>query len=140
MIAGMLDDPERDPRLADALRRTPLSNASLSDDQLRSRIIVAGRTRLAQLRARQRPWWEWTAAWARVAVPVGLAASLAAGVLLVQSANSVESASSVAAADTVTASGVILSAAAGNAASPQVGDELVAQASDDWLLTQVMSR
>ncbi len=139
MIAGMFDDPERDPRLAEALRGTPTPSASLGDDQLHSRIMGAARPRLAQLRARQRPWWEWTATWARVAVPVGLAASLASGVLLVQTTTSGESISSVA-ADTVTASGVILSAAAGTTGSPQVGDELVAQASDDWLLTQVMSR
>ena len=139
MIAGMLHDPERDPRLADALRGTPMPIGSLNDEQLHSRIMAAARPRLAQFRARQRSWWEWTAGWARVAVPVGLAASLAAGVLLVQSPSSGESLSSVA-ADTTTASGVILSAAAGGTESPQVGDELVAQASDDWLLTQVMSR
>jgi hypothetical protein len=138
MIARMFDDPERDSRLADALRGTPTPSSSLGDDQLRSRIMAAARVRVAQLRSRQRPWWEWTAAWARVAVPVGLAASLAAGVLLVQNPTSIEIVS--VAADTVTASGVILSAAAGTTGSPQVGDELVAQASDDWLLTQVMSR
>jgi anti-sigma factor RsiW len=138
MIAGMFDDPERDPRLAETLRGMPTPRAS-GDDQLHSRIMAAARPRLAQLRARQRPWWEWTAAWARVAVPVGLAASLAAGVLLLQSTATVQSISSVA-ADTVTASGVILSAASGITGSPQVGDELVAQASDDWLLSQVMSR
>jgi anti-sigma factor RsiW len=139
MIAGMFDDPERDPRLADALRGMPTPSASLGDDQVHSRIMAVARPRLAQLRTRQRPWWEWTASWARVAVPVGLAASLAAGVLLVQSTTSVGSITGVA-TDTVTASGVILSAAAGTTGSPQVGDELVAQASDDWLLTQVMSR
>jgi len=139
MIAGMLGDPERDPRLADALRRTQEQGASLDDDQLHARIVAAARPRLFQLRARQRPWWEWTAAWARVAVPVGIAASLAAGVLLIQSPSSADSISNVA-ADTVTASGLILSAAAGAAESPQVGDLLVAQASDDWLLTQVMTR
>jgi hypothetical protein len=139
MMAGMFHDPERDPRLADALRGTPGPGGPLDDQQLHSRIMAAARPRLAQLRARQRPWWEWTAGWARVAVPVGLAASLAAGVLLVRSPSSGESLSSIA-ADTTTASGVILSAAAGGTGSPQVGDELVAQASDDWLLTQVMSQ
>ncbi len=139
MIAGMFDDPERDPRLAQALRGAPAPDTSLDDDRLRGRIMAAARPRLAQLRARQRPWWEWTAAWARVAVPVGLAASLAAGVLLIGSPTPVESVSSVA-ADTVTASGVILGAAAGATGSPQVGDALVAQASDDWLLTQIMIR
>jgi negative regulator of sigma E activity len=139
MIAGMFNDPERDPRLADALRGSPMPGGSLDDEQLHSRIMSAARPRLAQLRAWPRPWWEWTAGWARVAVPVGLAASLVAGVLLVRSPSSGESLSSVA-ADTTTASGVILSAAAGGTGSPQVGDELVAQASDDWLLTQVMSQ
>jgi hypothetical protein len=139
MIAGMFRDPERDPRLADALRATQAEGALLEDDSLPARIIAVARPHLAQLRARQRPWWEWTARWARVAVPVGLAASLAAGVLLIQSPSWRDSISNVA-ADTVTASGVILSAAAGTTGSPQVGDQLVAQASDDWLLTQVMSR
>jgi hypothetical protein len=139
MIAGMFDDPERDPRLAHALRGAPAPDTSLDDDRLRGRIMAAARPRLAQLRARRRPWWEWTAAWARVAVPVGLAASLAAGVLLIGSPTTAESVSSVA-ADTVTASGVILGAAAGATGSPQVGDALVAQASDDWLLTQIMIR
>jgi negative regulator of sigma E activity len=139
MIAGMFNDPERDPRLGDVLRGQPARSASLDDDALQARITSAAAPRLAQLRARQRAWWEWTAAWARVAVPVGLAASLAAGVLLVRSPATVESSSSVA-ADTVTASGLILSAAAGTTGSPQVADELVAQPSDDWLLDQVMSR
>ncbi|HEY7634802.1 MAG TPA: hypothetical protein VH763_04620 [Gemmatimonadales bacterium] len=138
MLAEMLADPERDPRLAEALLQTQVPCPSLTEDQLRFSILDAGRSRLAQLRARQRPWWEWTAGWARVAVPVGLAASLAAGVLLVRNPSVVQSAAS--AADSVTASGVMLSAAAGTTGSPQVGDELVAEASDDWLLTQVMSR
>jgi hypothetical protein len=139
MIAGMFKDPERDSRLADALRRTATPSSSLDDDQLRSRIMAAARRRAAQLGTGQRRWWEWTAAWARVAVPVGLAASLAAGVLLVRGTTTSGGFSSSTLADTTTVSGVILSAAA-SGASPQLGDELVAQASDDWLLTQVMSR
>jgi hypothetical protein len=138
MIAGMFNHPEHDPRLGAALRGTPARSTPLDDEALHGRIMSAARPRLAQLRARQRAWWEWTAAWARVAVPVGLAASLAAGVLLVRSPATVESTSF--ASDTVTASGLILSAAAGTTGSPQVADELVAQPSDDWLLDQVMSR
>jgi len=69
-------------------------------------------------------------------VPVGLAASLAAGALLVGVPASTDSAAGP--ADTVSVSGVVLGAATGTGG--EVADQLVARASDDWLLLQIMSR
>jgi hypothetical protein len=124
-------EPKPDPRIGAALRRREPIAASVADDGLRARIVRAARPELARM-AEGRSWWEWTAAWSRVAVPVGLAASLAAGVLLARAGGETTSGE--------TASSVMLSAAAGTAGGAELGDQFVAQANDSWLLTQALDQ
>ena len=125
--------PKRDPRIGDALRSRRPALSSNSDDELSARIVRAAKPGLARL-ARGRSWWEWTAEWGRVAVPVGLAASLAAGALLVRGTGMTASSMDD------TESSVMLGAVAGTEGGLQVGDQLVAQANDSWLLTQALSQ
>jgi hypothetical protein len=102
-----------------------------TDDELRARILRAARPELARL-ARGRPWWEWTAAWGRVAVPVGLAASLVAGALLARTGTGTAAGE--------TESSVILGAATGATGGSELGDQFVAQANGSWLLTQALGQ
>ena len=133
MEMNLFGEPERDPRIGDALRRRGPLAATVSDDELGTRIVRAARPGLVRI-ARGRSWWEWTAAWSRVAVPVGLAASLAAGALLVRGTGTTTSGGDD------TESSVMLSAAAGTGGGLELGDQLVAQANDSWLLTQALGQ
>ncbi len=130
MDMNLFGEPKRDPRIGDALRRRQPALAGVSDDELSARIVHAAKPELAK-RTRGRAWWEWTAAWGRVAVPVGLAASLAAGAFLIRG-----TATADVGADTE--SSVVLGALTGDEGGLQLGDQLVAQANDSWLLTQAM--
>ena len=78
-------EPERDPQLARALRQADPGRSDEDLDRLRRRVMLAAGEQLAVLAAARQPWWAWAAGWGRVAVPIGLAASLAAGVVLVRS-------------------------------------------------------
>jgi hypothetical protein len=134
MTIDLFGEPRPDSRLGEALRRGEPSRSTVSDDELRSRIVRAARRELGRLRRPSRSWWEWTAAWARVAMPVGLAASLAAGALLLRSTDPSASAWGA------TESSVMLGAGAGAVTGSEVGDQLLAEASDGWLLTQALYR
>jgi hypothetical protein len=131
MAAGLFGEPKRDRVLGEALGWREPVESRLADDELRTRIVHAARPELARL-ARGRFWWEWTAAWGRVAVPVGLAASLAAGALLARVSATTTSAA--------TESSVMLSAAAGSSGAADLGDQLVDQATDSWLLSRALGQ
>lgn len=139
MLDDWFGDPERDASIGDALRRLGPATSLVGDDALRARIQSAAQGRLSRLRDGGRPWWEWTASWARIALPVGVAASLAAATVLL--GTSVDpNASTTGTADTLTPSGIVLNAVAGAEPGGDVAGQLVAEASDEWLLTRVMSR
>jgi hypothetical protein len=131
MSIDLFGEPRRDPGIGEALRRRGPVASSAVDDEMRARIVRAARPELARM-AQGRSWWEWTAAWSRVAVPIGLAASLAAGALLTRV--------SVRATSGDTESSVMLSAAAGSSGGTELGDQLVAQANDSWLLSQALGQ
>jgi hypothetical protein len=138
-VSRLLPDPERDPRLGEALRRLDDDAwARDDDDELSRRILLAARGRLARLHNPPEPWWEWTAAWARVVIPLGAAASIAAAAILVSERGSVDPAWSD--ADSVTVSGAMLSAAALPAGEAQVTDQLLVPASEEWLLNGALDR
>jgi hypothetical protein len=108
-------EPERDPRLAHALRLVDAGRSDEELESLRRRVMAAARDQLAVLTAARQPWWAWAAGWGRVAVPIGLAASLAAGVVLAGSSLSeltaaaeVESESSLVLREVTLASGADL--------------------------------
>jgi len=130
--------PERDPELRDALRRLEAAPPPVNEDDLRARIGLAAQPALRALRARApfRPWWVWTAGWARLTVPAGVGVALASALLLVRAGAPVLQAS---AADTVALSSILVSAGAG-AAGTQMLDQLLAPANQDWLFTEAMGR
>lgn len=129
MIPPIHREPERDPRLAGALHGLARESAD-GDERLVARIVEAARPRLGELRRAPRPWWAWTASWARVAVPVGVAASLAAGVMLIRAGDS-------AVDDVVTESTLVLESN-DDAAGGSLAGALLPQATDEWLLTAVL--
>ena len=77
----LFQEPRPDPRLGEALRRLDAASGA-EDAQLRQRIVEAAAPTLTSLRAPTPRWWEWISRWVPVAVPVGLAASLVAGLLV----------------------------------------------------------
>lgn len=134
----------RDAEIGRALRAVEAAAHDGSDDDvLAARIVQAARPRLAELRRGSRPWWEWTAGWARIAVPVGIAASVIAGVLAltndVDPALASDRAEAVVVLDSLAERAVVL----GFGAPPEEGEpagELIAQATDAWLLAEVLDR
>jgi hypothetical protein len=137
-VSRLLPDPERDPRLGETLRRLERTRPWEDEDELSRRIMLAARGQLARLRAPVRPWWEWAAVWARVAIPLGVAASIAATVILVSERGSFDPAWND--ADSMTVSGAMLSAATLPAGEAQVADQLLVPASEEWLLTGALAR
>lgn len=82
-MSFLFREPERDPNLGNELRKLEVGTRSLADDEvLRRRILSAARLHLARLRAGSPQWWEYLTGWGRVTVPVALAASLAAALLI----------------------------------------------------------
>jgi hypothetical protein len=82
MTDEMDRDPARDPALASALMELgpepPM--AEVDWERLERRISDGARERL-----RRTPWWQPMAAWARPAIPLGLAAGIALFVVLLRS-------------------------------------------------------
>lgn len=136
----LFKEPDRDPRLGAALRGAESFEPGLTDDELGRRILQAARPVLARLRPGTRPpsWWEWTAVWARLAVPIGLAAGLGAILLAGAGTSRLETAW---ATDSVTVTETMLAAAASPApAESQVADLLIAPATDEWLLNGALTQ
>ncbi|HEU4630198.1 MAG TPA: hypothetical protein VFS08_10675 [Gemmatimonadaceae bacterium] len=81
--AGDGAEPRRDARLASALRHAAWMERDdpAALDALRERIVAAAARPLARRRAAAPAWWEWTAGWARTAIPLGLAAAALLGVV-----------------------------------------------------------
>jgi hypothetical protein len=82
MTDEMDRDPARDPALASALRELgPEPSMDRVDwDRLERRISDRAREGLRRI-----PWWQPMAAWARPAIPLGLAAGIALFVVLLRS-------------------------------------------------------
>ncbi|HEY2378588.1 MAG TPA: hypothetical protein VGH98_21590 [Gemmatimonadaceae bacterium] len=143
-----LSEPERDTRLARAIRAAegaPLSVARL--ELLRTRIAAAATAALEA--RRERAWWEWMTRWARTEVALAAAATILAAV--VGSASTIGRAE--VASDTVIAvttslrpaaatrlDSVVARSLATGASSEQVMNALVGPPSGEWLLTAAVSR
>ena len=145
---GVHDEPSRDPRLGHAIRQAegpPAGEARL--ELLRARIAAASE---AAMRApRDRPWWEWTARWARTELAVSVAACAAALILAVTtgapgSDGAGDSAAATAGAPSavvdapispnVGVDSIVTGAVAAGATSDQVMAALLGDAGDaDWL-------
>ena len=129
-------DPAREPRLGEALRQ--LETVSPVDDaQLTQRIVTAAAPRLASLGARTPRWWEWISRWMPIAVPVGLAASFAAGLLLPGAEQaSAGSYASEAGAD----SALVIAAFSDVPTGGELTAYLVSPEGGDWLLEEAVSQ
>jgi hypothetical protein len=129
-------EPERDPRLGAALRQMePVPDPAGAED-LRLRIMA--RAQLAQRDFSTARWWEWLSQWVRIAVPVGLAASIAAGLLLPSSGDMAGPGSYT--IETAADSTLIVAAFSEPAAPDQLAARLIAPEGNDWLLEQALSQ
>jgi hypothetical protein len=133
----LFHEPERDPELGEALRRLEAALTAPESEILRRRILAAARPKLARLGLGPPRWWEWISAWTRVAVPVGLAATLVAG-LLVQGSDT----SSAVAADGElgTDSTLVLAAFAEPESGNQLTAHLVVPEGSSWLFQQAVAQ
>ncbi|MFL5447220.1 MAG: hypothetical protein ACJ8A6_08415 [Gemmatimonadales bacterium] len=133
----LFQEPRRDPELGEALRR--LERPSRQDDaDLRQQIVAAATPQLSILRSPGRHWWEWVIRWIPVAIPLGLAASLAAGLILPPA----EEVSPNTDYSTETSADSTLLAAAYSEESEagQLAAHVVAPESDDWLFEQAVAQ
>jgi hypothetical protein len=141
-------EPERDPRLARAIREVegpPPGGARL--ELLRARI---GAATMAVLEARrERAWWEWTTHWARTEVALAAAATILAAVIggattIGRGEILADTASVVAPArPTMIATrldSVVTRALAVGESSDQVMNAVVGPATGEWLFTAAVAR
>jgi hypothetical protein len=133
----LFQEPRRDPELGDALRM--LDRPSLQDDaDLRQRIVAAATPHLSALRSPGRHWWEWVTRWMPVAIPLGLAASLAAGLIL--PADEGVSPSTDYATETSADSTLLAAAYSEDSDAGQLAAHVVAPESGDWLFEQAVAQ
>ena len=134
-MSWLFREPERDPRLGEALRQ--LEATPDDADRLRYRITAAARARLANARAPAPRWWEWIDRWIPVAVPVGLAVSVAGALLLPSSGDL--SVSRSASAELV-ADSALVTAAFSDQLGGELAARLIAPETDEWLLEQAVTQ
>lgn len=136
-MAHFFDEPARDPRLADALRQideTPMDDGHA----LRQRIMDAARPTLAALRTAGRPWWSGLSAWLRVAVPVTVAACIAAALLLPGRRDIAVDETSVSAI--AVDSAMVIAAFSTPGVESQLTAHLIVPETDDALLAQAFAQ
>jgi len=131
-------EPTRDPELGAALRRVDPASTLGDDESLRQRITVAARGRLNDLRSRPPALWEIMSGWVRVTIPLGLAAGLAAALLVPGGGDLTSSRTS--SLDRGTDSTLVLAALSDRTAGGLSGGALAEPESDDWLLEQALSQ
>jgi hypothetical protein len=137
-MSGLFREPKHDAELGKAMRRIEAASEPGDPEVLRRRILAAARPRLAQLGSPAPRWWEWISGWNRVALPVGLAASLAAGLLVQRSGNPYTLGSS--SVDVGSDSTLVLAAFSESASVGQLTAQLIAPEGDDWLLQQAVGQ
>lgn len=134
-MSWLFGEPPRDPELGAALRnRETATRENL--EPLRQRIIAAARPRLVGIRSPSPRWWEWISRWKPVAVPVGLAATLAAG-LLVPAATDLTTLTNTEVASDST---LVTAAFAESPAGAELAASLIAPGTADWLWQQAVAQ
>jgi hypothetical protein len=136
-------DPPRDAELADVLLRAEQwAERSLDVDALTAAIVARARPRLARLESGGE-WWEWTGRWAAAAIPIAIAAGIAAAYLVPRVADPTleDAAPVVATTRAVPAASVAFAALASpvRSGAPLV-DALMGPATHEWLFTEAVSR
>jgi hypothetical protein len=130
-------DPTRDAALGAALRRR---DAIVSDtDTLRRAIAANARERLARLEAGEAAgdqWWDWTARWARAAIPIACAAGLGGVAVTAMLALPGAEEQPPLRAPVV----AFATVASPDANATQLIDSLVGPATHDWVLNGAVSR
>jgi hypothetical protein len=134
-MTRLFGEPERDPELAAALRSLEQAALEADADVLRRRIAAAARPRLVAIASHEPRWWELLSVWGRLAVPLELAVAVA-GVLLMPSSRELSASPDYpdAGSDTTLVLAALSAEAGGQVAN------LIAPASQDWLLEQAISR
>lgn len=133
-----LREPDRDPKLAAALRQLEPAPHPAGAENLRRRIMSRARPRLAESTLPAARWWEWLSRWVRIAVPIGLAASLAAGLVLPRSSDMTFSGrypNDIGSDSTLMAAAFSEPLARGLLAA-----HLIAPEGNDWLLEQALTQ
>ena len=137
-MSWLFREPSQDPALAAALRGLEAESPSGDEDVVRRKIVSTAAPKLRQLRSPAPRWWEWISHWMPVALPVGLALSLAAGLLLPSAGDLVNVASS--GADAGADSTLVIAAFSEASAGGELAGHLIAPASGDWLFEQAVSQ
>lgn len=130
-------EPPHDPRLSAALRQ--LERGSRREGaELRQRILTAAMPQLSAMRSSQARWWEWISRWMPVAVPLGLAASLLAGLILPETEEITPTSSY--SAELVADSTLLAAAYSEGSGASQLAAHLVAPGEADWLLEEAVTQ
>lgn len=139
-------EPERDPRLARAIRDAEGPAPSAARLAL-LRARIAASTVAVLERRRERAWWEWTTHWARTEVALAAAATILAAVIGGASTigkGEVLADTAIAATASPAVRGpvdsVVSRALAVGASSEQVMNALVGPANGEWLLGEAVAR
>jgi hypothetical protein len=133
----LFQEPPPDPRLGEALRNQQTASR-IPDAELHQRIVAAAQPRLQQLRTSGPCWWEWITRWIPVAVPIGLAASLAGALFLPGRVDLINATSSTAEAGAD--STLVIAAFSEAGTSSELAAHLVAPATNEWLFEEAVSR
>jgi hypothetical protein len=131
-------EPTRDPTLGAALRSLDHPVRLDDADLLRQRIVAAAAPALSKRRSPAPTWWEWIPRWMPIAVPVGLAAMVTAGLLLPSSGDPVSAA--VSSGNAGADSALVIAAYAEADSTGEVAGHLVAPGEGDWLFQEAVSR
>lgn len=138
MMDFLFGKTERDPDLGDALRQLERPPSPGEDDALRARIMLAAGPALRALRGSvresNRPWWEWTSSWARLALPAGAAVAVASALLLSQ----VEIPVTTETATNPVAASSLLVSAGDEAGGGALLDQVLVPVEQDWLFSEAM--
>ena len=126
-------EPARDTELGAALRGRDAIDADT--DALRQAIVANARQRLARLEDGDR-WWDWTARWARAAIPIACAAAIVGVATTAMLALPAGEAQQALRAPVV----AFVSVASPEVTGVQLTDSLVGPATHDWVLNGAVSR
>jgi hypothetical protein len=135
-MSWLFQEPPRDPELGAALRRMEDELQRDDMENLRRRIVTAAGPMLTALRSPTPRWWELISRWMPVAVPVGLAAALAAGLLLPGAADLTTLTTSEGAADST----LVTAAFADGSAGGELAAWIIAPGTSDWLWQQAVAQ
>jgi hypothetical protein len=132
-------EPQRDQRLGEMLARvagpTP---AAGTEERLHARIMLAAGPQLSRRREPDLAWWEYTAGWARAAIPLALAAGIVALFAAQQGSVDWSLVSQASVPVPGTAASAVVSAATVAQQSTQVVDQLIGPATREWVLSSAM--